>query len=180
VLEAAAPKVAGKPRRAVLQVAGFTTATSATPAPTAPSAERVLASGGFADAAVPAAPARAARGSAATVQGSGFDETRPAERAPARRERPVADLDSPVEIVSKPQPVYTEEARRQRIEGEVVLEVVFVATGSLKVLRVLGSLGHGLDEAAVEAARKIRFTPAKRDGRAVDHSATLRVVFRLA
>ena len=98
----------------------------------------------------------------------------------ARRSLPSADLDSPVEIISKPTPAYTDEARSLRIEGEVVLEVTFVDSGELRVLRVLEGLGHGLDEAAVEAAKKIQFTPARRDGRPVSHTATLRVIFRLA
>ena len=97
-----------------------------------------------------------------------------------RREIEGEEPESPVEIISKPRPVYTEQARELRIEGEVVLEVTFVATGQLRVVRVVGSLGHGLDEAAVDAAKKIEFTPARRNGRPVDHTATLRVVFRLA
>jgi TonB family protein len=114
------------------------------------------------------------------VQAGAFEDEVVAEKKPLRRSRPVENLDAPVEIVSKPKPVYTDEARRLRIEGEVVLEVTFVASGRLSVRRVLGSLGHGLDEAAVEAAKQIRFTPAQRGGRPVDHTATLRVVFRLA
>ena len=61
-----------------------------------------------------------------------------------------------------------------------MLEVVFVASGELRVVRVVDGLGHGLDEAAVDAARRIKFTPARRGGRPVDYKATLRVVFRLA
>src|SRR2546429_2735180 len=52
-------------------------------------------------------------------------------------------------------PAYTEEARRLRIEGEVVLEVVFGASGKLHVVRVVRGLGHGLDENAVRAAEQI-------------------------
>jgi TonB family protein len=110
---------------------------------------------------------------------SGVDAA-PAAR-PAREQRPpAASLDTPVEIVSKPKPTYTDEARRLRLEGEVVLEVTFIASGGLRVLRILAGLGHGLDEAAVEAVQKIHFTPARRDGRPVDQTTTLRVVFRLA
>jgi TonB family protein len=99
---------------------------------------------------------------------------------PRPRARPAASFETAVEIVAKPKPVYTEEARRLRVEGEVVLEVTFVASGRLRVLRIVSRLGHGLDEAAVEAAEKIQFTPARRNGVPVDHTATLRVVFRLA
>jgi TonB family protein len=100
--------------------------------------------------------------------------------APPSRKRPTANPDTPVEILSKPRPVYTERARDRKIEGEVVLEVIFDSSGRLEVLRVLESLGHGLDEAAVEAARKIRFKPARRDGRAIDYTALLHIVFQLA
>jgi len=119
---------------------------------------------------------------AGEVNRGGFEDDEAAARPASDRRRTVEveDPDSPVEIVSKPRPVYTDQAKDLRIEGEVVLEVTFVATGQMRVLRVLGSLGHGLDEAAVDAAKNIEFTPARRNGRPVDHTATLRVVFRLA
>ena len=50
----------------------------------------------------------------------------------------------PAEVISKPTPAYTVEARNLRIEGEVVLEVVFEASGKLRIVRVVQSLGHGL------------------------------------
>ena len=87
---------------------------------------------------------------------------------------------TPVAIESKPAPVYTEEARRLRIEGDVVLEVVFAATGQIRIVGVVKGLGHGLDEAAVAATRQIRFTPARRDGQFVDYPATIHVVFALS
>jgi TonB family protein len=86
----------------------------------------------------------------------------------------------PIEIVSKPRPLYTAEARRIRLEGEVVLEVRFQATGQPRVLRVVKGLGHGLDEEAVRAAEQIQFKPARREGHAVDYTATVRMVFQLA
>ncbi|HKQ62563.1 MAG TPA: energy transducer TonB, partial [Candidatus Polarisedimenticolaceae bacterium] len=105
-----------------------------------------------------------------------------AAAGPARARAPQAQpsLDAPVEIVSKPKPAYTSEARELRIEGEVLLEVTFAASGVLRVLRVLEGLGHGLDKNAVDAAEQIQFKPARRNGQPVDHTATLRVVFRLA
>jgi TonB family protein len=86
----------------------------------------------------------------------------------------------PVEIISKPNPVYTQEARDLKIEGEVLLEVVFAAAGQLRVVRVERGLGHGLDEAAVRAAQQIRYKPALRDGQPYDSVATLHVRFQLA
>jgi TonB family protein len=86
----------------------------------------------------------------------------------------------PVEILFKPSPIYTEEARRLRVEGEVVLSVVFQADGTLRVLGVLQSLGHGLDQMAEQAASQIRFKPAEQAGKPTDFAATLRIEFRLA
>ncbi len=98
--------------------------------------------------------------------------TRSAETAPAKL--------TPVEIISKPTPLYTDEARKMRIEGEVLLEVVFEASGKLHVVRVVRGLGHGLDENAVRAAEQIRFKPALREGQPADSTATLHIIFQLA
>ena len=85
-----------------------------------------------------------------------------------------------VEILYKPKPVYTEEARKLKIEGEVLLEVVFGASGELHVNRVVRGLGHGLDEAAIDATNKVRFKPAERNGSAVDSTAIVHVMFQMA
>lgn len=87
---------------------------------------------------------------------------------------------TPVEITFKPNPVYTDEARALKLEGEVLLEVSFSANGSLHVNRVVRGLGHGLDEAAIAAANKIRFKPALRYGTPVDSTAVVHVTFQLA
>ena len=84
------------------------------------------------------------------------------------------------EITLKPVPTYTDEARRLRIEGEVLLDVVFESRGKVRVIGVVSGLGHGLDEAAIRAAERIRFVPAQRDNQAVDFSAVLHILFRLA
>ena len=115
------------------------------------------------------------------VKESGFGVEAAAPTKPkSERASPLGALDTEVEILSKPKPVYTEEARGLRLEGDVVLDVIFEAGGVLRVLGVAQGLGHGLDEAAIDAAKKIRFNPARRDGAPVDHAAKLRVVFRLA
>jgi len=87
---------------------------------------------------------------------------------------------TPVEITYKPNPVYTDEARSMKLEGEVLLEVSFAATGTLHVNRVVRGLGHGLDEAAISAANKMRFKPALRNGQPVDSTAVVHVVFQMA
>jgi len=86
----------------------------------------------------------------------------------------------PPEILSKPTPAYTDDARRARIEGEVLLEVVLEASGHVRVLRVVRGLGHGLDESAVRAAEQISFKPAMRDGQPSDSTAVLHIIFQLA
>ncbi|MGA8762386.1 MAG: energy transducer TonB [Candidatus Sulfotelmatobacter sp.] len=87
---------------------------------------------------------------------------------------------TPVEITFKPNPEYTNEARNLKLEGEVLLEVSFAANGMLHVNRVVRGLGHGLDEAAVAAANKMRFKPALRNGQPTDSTAVVHVVFQLA
>jgi TonB family protein len=85
-----------------------------------------------------------------------------------------------VVILEKPNPVYTPEARRLGIEGEVLIQVVFPASGAVRVIRVSKGLGHGLDEAAVRAAQQIRFKPALQQGKPVDFPAIVHIVFQLA
>jgi TonB family protein len=85
-----------------------------------------------------------------------------------------------VEITYKPNPVYTDEARGLKLQGEVLLEVSFSANGTLHVNRVARGLGHGLDEAAIAAANKIRFKPATRGGQPVDSTAIVHVMFQMA
>ena len=135
------------------------------------------------EAAFDATPARArgTRPSDGAVQESGFGEE--AAAAPEKRERGAAgERPRHARSRSSPSPSRSTPTRRARcsIEGDVVLDVIFEATGVLRVFGVAQGLGHGLDEAAIEAAKKIRFNPARRDGAPVDHTAKLRVVFRLA
>jgi TonB family protein len=85
-----------------------------------------------------------------------------------------------VEILFKPKPVYTDEARKLGIQGEVLVQVLFAANGQAHVLGVVRGLGHGLDEAAISAASKIRFKPAQQNSQPVDSTAVVHVVFELA
>src|SRR6267143_30180 len=98
-----------------------------------------------------------------------------------RKSAPVTGgVTASVNILSMPNPVYSDEGRTLRMEGDVVLEVVFLASGQVQVTRVVSGLGHGLDEAAIQAAKQIHFRPAKRDGLPVDSPARVRIEFRLA
>jgi len=122
------------------------------------------------------APRRVANGE---VQTAGFDQRASAPAQPSVA-APTKPVDRPVEIVFKPTPEYTDEARSARIEGTVSLELEFTAAGDVRVLRVVRGLGHGLDEAAQRAAVRMRFKPAQSDGRAVDSRATVHITFRLS
>ena len=104
-------------------------------------------------------------------------EQRPRERPGAKREE---NLSSQVQIIEKLHPAYTAAAREQRIEGEVLLDVLFGASGTIQVLGIIKGLGYGLDARAAEATRQIRFKPAEREGKPVDSRARVRVTFQLA
>ena len=118
---------------------------------------------------------RARKGDVST---GGFGDATLAQ-ASAKKTLHVADS-TPVEILFKPRPAYTPEARQMHIEGEVLLDVMFGASGHIRVLRVVKGLGHGLDESAQRAAQQIRFNPAKRDGQPYDSDAVVHIVFALA
>ncbi len=117
-------------------------------------------------------------GSGRVVQ-TAFNAPQPAE--PTATKKTVAEDSgfTPFTILSKPKPTYTDEGRKRHIEGEVQLDVVFMANGQIKVLGVTRGLGYGLDEAAISAAEKIQFVPAKRGGQPVDYQAKLRILFQL-
>ena len=114
------------------------------------------------------------------VQTSGFGLQEIAQNTPHIQRVDSGPPATLVEITYKPNPVYTNEARSLKLEGEVLLEVEFAANGQLHVDRVVRGLGHGLDEAAVDAANKMRFKPASRYGQAMDSTAIVHVVFQLA
>jgi TonB family protein len=119
-------------------------------------------------------------GRGATVQTAGFSSQQFSQGAARPQQADSGPATTPVEIISKPNPVYTEEARQLRLQGEVLLEVSFGANGQLHVNRVVRGLGHGLDEAAISAANKMRFKPAQHYNQPVDSTAIVHVVFQLA
>jgi len=119
-------------------------------------------------------------GNSGSVKPSGFADSTPAPDAQPKKVAAKESPTAPVEILSKPKPKYTEEGRKLKIEGEVRLEVQFTATGEVHVIHILEGLGHGLDEQAVHAAEQIKFKPAQRQGKPVDSSATLHIIFQLA
>jgi TonB family protein len=114
------------------------------------------------------------------VRGGGFSKAEVVVEAPHAKEVAAVAAVQPVVILEKPNPVYSDEARRLGLEGEVLIQVVFPASGGVRVIHVTKGLGHGLDEAAIRAAQQIRFKPALQQGRAVDFPATVHIVFQLA
>jgi TonB family protein len=116
-----------------------------------------------------------------TVQSTGFASADvPAPPTVHSQPAETAAKILPAEILSKPTPVYTQEARSLRIEGEVLLEVVLEASGKLRVVRVVHGLGHGLDDNAVKAAEQIHFKPAVKDGQPTDSTVVVHIIFQLA
>lgn len=84
-----------------------------------------------------------------------------------------------VRVTSKPEPLYTEAARRAGATGTVVLQCVFGADGEVRKIFVQRSLGFGLTSQAVGAAKQIKFTPAQKDGSAVPMYIHLEYNFNL-
>jgi TonB family protein len=78
-----------------------------------------------------------------------------------------------------PDPEYSEEARKAKYQGVVVLWMVVDPNGSPREVRVTRKLGMGLDEKAIEAVRKWKFEPAKKDGKPVAVQISVEVNFRL-
>lgn len=111
---------------------------------------------------------------------AGFSEVAVSGKRPAASHATSEPRQTPVEILYKPHPAYTQEARALRIEGEVQLEVMFMANGNLRIEHTVAGLGHGLDQMAMQAAQQIRFRPATQDGQPCDSRATVHIVFQLA
>jgi len=119
-------------------------------------------------------------GRSSAVSTGGFGAEQVVHGGPKLAQADSGPATVPVEITYKPQPLYTDDARSLKLEGEVLLEVMFSANGTLHVNRVVRGLGHGLDEAAVAAANKMRFKPALRMGQPTDSTAVVHVLFQLA
>ena len=85
-----------------------------------------------------------------------------------------------LEVLSKPDPQYTTEARQLKVQGDVILRVTFTSSGHVVVQGVVHGLGHGLDEEARRAAQQIHFRPATRNGQAVDLTTNITITFQLA
>jgi TonB family protein len=87
-------------------------------------------------------------------------------------------ISNPV-IIHRVDPQYSEEARKARYQGTVVLEAIVRKDGTVDILRVVRSLGFGLDENAMTALKQWKFRPAMKNGMAVDVSINIEVNFNL-
>jgi TonB family protein len=126
-----------------------------------------------------AAAAGASGNSNRVVRAGGFGDAE-AAKAEGPKKRDTGPPQTPVEVLFKPKPDYTDEARKLKLEGEVLVRILFTAGGEVRVLDVVRGLGHGLDESALRAAQQIKFKPAQRDGQPVDSTATVHILFQLA
>jgi TonB family protein len=88
-------------------------------------------------------------------------------------------VDTKARLIKKPEPMYTERARGKQITGTVVLKCIFAADGKVTNIRVIEGLPYGLTERAIEAARKIQFVPATKDGKNVSMWMQLEYNFNL-
>lgn len=89
------------------------------------------------------------------------------------------DVTTKARVLSKPEPQYTEEARKNQVTGTVVLRAVFTSGGQVTGIRSVSGLPYGLTERAIAAARQIKFTPATKDGHAVSMYIQLEYNFNL-
>jgi TonB family protein len=120
-------------------------------------------------------------GKKGSVVSTGFANAADATaEAPKKKQQNTGPADNAPTILEKPRPEYTAEGRSLKIEGDVVVDMVFLANGTIQINRVISGLGHGLDEAAVRSAQQIKFKPALRQGQPVDFPARVRIEFRLA
>lgn len=92
---------------------------------------------------------------------------------------PAGGLLIPPSVITQVEPEFTEEARKARMQGTVVLHVEVDEQGRAQKIEVRQPLGLGLDERAIEAVRKWRFRPARQNGRPVKHPALIEVHFHL-
>ena len=89
------------------------------------------------------------------------------------------EVETKAKVLSKPNPSYTDEARRNQVVGTVVLRCVFTADGHVRAIQVVSGLPDGLNERAIQAAQHIKFIPATKDGKPVSMWMELQYNFNL-
>lgn len=101
--------------------------------------------------------------------------------APAGSDRPLrqTEVTRKAMVIFKPEPGFTEEARRFNVTGVVRLRAILASSGEVKSISVVKTLPHGLTRKALSAARGIRFQPAQKDGRPVSQYVVLEYNFNI-
>ena len=107
------------------------------------------------------------------------DKAQPPQIVDGERIYVSREVDQKAVIHAKPKPGYSREARRQNTRGIVVLRVILAADETVKHIEVLTGLPNGLSDKAIEAAEKIKFTPAMKDGKRVSLWVQLEYRFNL-
>lgn len=82
-------------------------------------------------------------------------------------------------LLSRPEAIYTDEARQNAVQGTIRLRAVLASSGEVTNVQAISELPFGLTGQAMAAARRIEFTPAMKDGRAVSQYVTIEYVFNL-
>jgi protein TonB len=108
-------------------------------------------------------------------RGIGESQSGPPGLSEVHRERGV----TPPQLVYKVEPEFSEEARKAKYQGVVVLTIEVDPSGNVRNIHVRQSLGLGLDEKAIEAVSHWRFRPAILDGKPVTTEAVVQVNFQL-
>ena len=98
-----------------------------------------------------------------------------ARACPDRPERNV----TPPHAVFMPNPEYSEQARRKKINGTVLVSLTVTVDGTTRDIKVVRGVGYGLDEKAVAAVSRWKFTPALKDGQPVEKEISVEVGFHL-
>ena len=124
------------------------------------------------------------KGSIEVIEGPGLPYEPAIQAAPASPDGTTKlftgkEVDKKIRLGMKPAPMYTEAARQNQITGTVVLKCVFASNGSVTNIRTMSGLPYGLTEQAIEAARKIKFIPAMKDGKFVSMWMQLEYNFNL-
>jgi len=110
-------------------------------------------------------PAQPSGGGIAAGKGSGIGSGQPSQ---VTNQQPQTTLTSPLNILSKPRPLYTDLARFYGIQGTVRTKVVFLHDGTIGTVTPVTKLPFGLTKSAISAAKSIQFSPAVHDGKTID------------
>jgi TonB family protein len=114
-----------------------------------------------------------------TLLDDGIGSVPPGESSESESLYTGKQVDRKALVIMKPEPSYTEAARKNLVTGTVVLKVVFSSSGAITNLRIISELPMGLTERAITAAKQIKFLPAAKDGKFVSMWMQLEYNFNL-